>query len=278
MNASPTSIGRRWLSRIHRTAELLIPLVRREVVGRYRGSALGLLWSFLNPLFMLAIFTFVFGVVFQSRWSTPGTELREHSLAEFSILLFAGLTVFQFFAEVINRAPGLILANANYVKKIVFPLELLPVVAVGNALFHAAISFALILAFVRLQLGSVPATALLLPLVLAPLVLLTLGLAWFLASLGTFVRDVGQLTGSVVTALMFLSGVFFPRSSLPEWIQGWVALSPVAIPMEMVRGILVFAVVPDWGSLGLYSVTALAVALLGYQFFQKTRKGFADVV
>lgn len=258
--------------------ELLIPLVVREVAGRYRGSALGMLWSFLSPLFMLTIFTFVFGVVFQSRWTVPGAQAREPSLAEFSILIFTGLTVFQFFAEVVNRAPSLILANANYVKKIVFPLELLPVVAVGNALFHAAISFGLILVFVRLQLGAVPATAWLLPMVLAPLVLMTLGLAWLLASLGTYVRDVGQLTGSVVTALMFLSGVFFPLSALPGWIRGWVALSPVAIPMEAMRGILVFGVAPEWTGLALYSLVSIVVAWLGYQFFQRTRKGFADVV
>lgn len=270
--------ARTWLRTLRTRMSLLGPLIRRDVVGRYRGSALGLLWSFLNPLFMLAIFTLVFGAVFQSRWSTPGGESQEHSLTEFAIILFTGLTVFQFFAEVINRAPSLIIANANYVKKIVFPLEMLPVVAVGSALFHAAISLALTLAFVGLLMDGIPATAWLLPLVLSPLVLLTLGLAWFLASFGTYLRDIGQLTGSIVTALMFLSGVFFPRSALPEWIQPWIALGPVTLPIEMARQVLVFAQQPDWRSFALYCVASGAAAILGYLFFQKTRKGFADVV
>ena len=257
---------------------LLGPLVRRDVAGRYRGSVLGLLWSFLNPLFMLAVFTLVFGAVFQSRWDAPTDDGQAHSLVEFSIILFTGLTVFQLFAEVVNRAPSLILANANYVKKTVFPLELLPVVVVGSALFHAAISFALTLVFMALLMGGIPATALLLPLVLLPLVLMTLGLAWFLASFGTYLRDIGQLTGSIVTALMFLSGVFFPRSALPEWIQPWIALGPVTLPIEMARQVLVFGQQPDWLGFALYFAASVAVAMLGYGFFQKTRKGFADVV
>ncbi|PZO06182.1 MAG: sugar ABC transporter permease [Lysobacteraceae bacterium] len=270
--------ARNWLRTLRTRMSLLVPLIRRDVVGRYRGSALGLLWSFLNPLFMLAIFTLVFGAVFQSRWDVPGSDTQAHSLVEYSIILFTGLTVFQFFAEVINRAPSLILANANYVKKIVFPLEILPMVAVGSALFHAAISLALTLAFVGSLLGGIPATAWLLPLVLLPLVLLTVGLAWFLASFGTYLRDIGQLTGSIVTALMFLSGVFFPRSALPEWIQPWIALGPITLPIEMARQVLVFGQQPDWRSFALYSAAAAAVAILGYLFFQKTRKGFADVV
>ncbi len=263
-----------WLALLRARMELLLPLIRRDVAGRYRGSALGLLWSFLNPLFMLSIFTLVFGAVFQSRWGASGGQ----SLTEFSIILFTGLTVFQFFAEVVNRAPGLILANAGYVKKIVFPLQLLPLVAVGSALFHAAVSFALIVAFIALMRGGVPATAWLLPLVLAPLVLLTVGLAWFLSAFGTYVRDIGQITGSLVTALMFLSGVFFPRTALPEWIQPWIAFGPVTLPMEMAREVLVFARLPDWYGLAAYSAAALAMSIFGRLVFQKLRKGFADVV
>lgn len=265
-------------SALRRHVELLLPLIRREISGRYRGSALGLLWSFINPLFMLLVFTFVFGAVFKSRWGTASGGTVGNSMTEFSIILFAGLTVFQFFSEVVSRAPTLILANTNYVKKIVFPLQILPVVAVGSALFHAMVSFVLLLLMMAWQQGSIPATVWLLPIAMAPLVFLTLGLAWVLASLGTYLRDINQLIGSLVTALMFLSGVFFPRQQLPEWIQPWVLLSPVAIPIEAVRDCLVFGNVPDAASLAIHTAISLLVAVAGYHFFQKTRMGFSDVV
>jgi lipopolysaccharide transport system permease protein len=253
-------------------------LVRRDIAGRYRGSALGILWSLLTPLFMLAVFTFVFGTVFKARWQPGGADGAEPSMAEFAIVLFAGLIVFQLFAEVINRAPALICTNVNYVKKVVFPLEILPVVALGSAVFHAAVSLVVLFVFMLVAMGYMPWTALLFPLVLAPFLLLILGLAWFLASLGTYVRDIGQLLGPLVTALMFLSPIFFPRSALPEWIRPWAVLNPVALPVEQAREVLIWGRMPDWTGLALYSIVALVVAGLGYAWFQKTRKGFADVL
>lgn len=254
---------------------LILPLIRREIVGRYRGSALGVLWSLLTPLFMLAVYTFVFGAVFKARWAGARADA---SMGEFAVTLFVGLIVFQLFAEVINRAPGLILGNRNYVKKIVFPLEVLVPVALGSALFHAAVSLLVLLVFVLAVHGGIPWTALLLPLVIAPFCLVILGLSWFLASLGTYVRDIGQVLGTLVTALMFLSPIFFPLSALPDWIQPWVVLNPVALPVEDARNLLIFGQPPDFAALAAYSVVALIVAALGYLFFQKTRKGFADVL
>lgn len=254
---------------------LLLPLVRREVVGRYRGSALGILWSLLTPLFMLAVYTFVFGTVFKAKWA--GTR-EDASVAEFAVILFAGLTVFQLFAEVVNRAPGLILANQNYVKKIVFPLELLVPVALGSALFHAAISLAVLLPFLVAVHGSIPLTALWLPVILLPFCLLILGLGWFLASLGTYVRDIGQVLGTLVTALMFLSPIFFPLTALPEWLRPWLALNPIAVPVEEARKVLIYGQSPDYQTLVGYTAVAIVVCWLGYVWFQKTRKGFADVL
>lgn len=254
---------------------LLLPLIRREIIGRYRGSALGILWSLLTPLFMLAVYTFVFGQVFKARWAGASENA---SMGEFAVTLFAGLIVFQLFSEVVTRAPTLILANQNYVKKIVFPLEILVPVALGSALFHMAVSLIVLFAFMLPIYGGVPWTALLLPLVLLPYCLSILGLSWFLASLGTYVRDIGQVLGTLVTALMFFSPIFYPASALPDWIQPWLVLNPIALPVEQARDLLIFGKLPDFAQLGYYSFVAMIVAVLGYQFFQKTRKGFADVL
>jgi len=268
------------LPRLCSNVSLALQLVRREVVGRYRGSLLGIAWSLLTPLFMLAIYTFVFGTIFKARWTVADASGAgaEHPMAEFAIFLFAGLVVFQLFGEVVNRAPGLVLSNVNYVKKIVFPLEILPVVALGSALFHAFVSMIVLFVFIPLVMGGIPITALLLPVVLAPFALLILGLAWFLASLGVYFRDIAQFLGTVVTAMMFLSPIFFPATALPAWLRPYLALNPIALPVEETRNVLIIGRAPDWAALGLYSLLAVVIAALGFVWFQKTRKGFADVI
>lgn len=255
---------------------LVAQLVRREVVGRYRGSFLGLLWSFVTPVLMLAVYTFVFSLVFKARW-TPGAD-DSHDQYEFALVLFAGLIVFNLFAECISRAPGLILSNVNYVKKVIFPLEILPVVSMGSALFHAAISLAVLLAFLLLLGKSLPATLLLLPLILLPLLLLTLGLSWLLASVGVFIRDVSQFVGMLVTVLMFMSPIFYPASALPEEVREWLFLNPLTFVIEQTRDVLIWGRAPDWRNLALYYGAAIATAWGGLWWFQKTRKGFADVL
>lgn len=254
---------------------LTVTLVRREIAGRYRGSVLGILWSLITPLFMLSVYTFVFGIVFKARWA--GTS-ENASMGEFALTLFAGLTVFQLFAEVIGRAPSLVLANQSYVKKVVFPLHVLAPVALGSALFHACVSVAVLLVAILFVHGAVPWTALFVPLVLAPFCLLILGVAWFLSSLGAYIRDIDQVLGPIITALLFTSPVFFPLSAMPELLRPWAMLNPIAIPVEQARNVLIFAVRPDFVALGYYSLAALFVAMLGYLWFQKTRKGFADVL
>lgn len=250
-------------------------LIRRDIVGRYRGSGLGLLWSLITPLFMLAVYTFVFGTVFGARWN-PGPATS--STAEFAIVLFAGLIVFQLFSEVVLRAPTLVLSNVNYVKKVVFPLEILPLVALGSALFHAAVSLAVLIAAMLTIKGQMPLTGVLLPAVLLPLLLVILGLAWILASLGVFVRDITQILGTLVTALMFLSPIFFPSSALPEWIRPWLIVNPLTLPIEQARDVLIWGKAPDFAALAVYAALAVGVAAAGLCWFQLTRKGFADVL
>lgn len=254
--------------------QLILQMTKRDVIGRYKGSVMGVMWSLFNPLFLLLIYTFVFSVVFKARW---GTDLHE-TKSQFAILLFVGMIVHALFAETLNRAPGLILSNVSYVKKIVFPLEILPVVAIGAALFHALVSvLVLLVAFVVLN-GHLQWTIVFLPLVLLPLIVLTLGAAWMLASLGVFLRDVAQPIGLIMTVLLFASPVFYPMTALPERIRPWLMLNPLTFVIEQARAVLIFGQLPDWTGLAIYSLASVLIAWIGYAWFQKTRKGFANVL
>ncbi len=265
---------RALLSSLWKNRHLTWQLTRREVIGRYKGSTLGLLWSFLTPVLMLVVYTFVFSVVFKARWGTGGDESR----STFAVVLFAGLIVHGLFAEVLNRAPGLVLANVNYVKKVVFPLEILPVISMGAALFHALVSVLVLLAAFAFLNGHLPWTVVFLPLVFLPLVVFALGVAWFLASLGVYLRDVGQVIGLLTTMLMFLSPIFYPVTALPERFQTWILANPLTFIIEQARAVLIWGKMPSFSGLTLYAVVASAVAWAGFVWFQKTRKGFADVL
>jgi lipopolysaccharide transport system permease protein len=256
-----------------RNRHLVWSLVKRDVLGRYRGSMFGILWSFFNPLLMLIIYTFVFSVIFKARWSAGST-----SKVEFAMVLFSGLLVFNIFSECLNRAPSLVLMNVNYVKKVVFPLEILPMVSLGCALFHGAVSFLVWLLFHCAFFGLPPLTAWLLPVVILPMLCLTMGLSWLLASLGVYLRDVSQVILLVTTALLFLSPIFYPISALPEDVQRFIQLNPMTPTVEDVRSVLVQGIVPEWGGLLLRLVSSAFVAWLGFVWFQKTREGFADVL
>lgn len=257
-----------------RNRQLILQMSEREVVGRYRGSVMGMAWSFFNPVLMLAVYTFVFSVVFQTRWGVAG----EASKTSFAILLFVGMIVHGLFAECANRAPSLILGNVNYVKKVVFPLEILPWVAMGSALFHAAISLLVLLVAQLVFHQSLPWTVVLFPLVLLPLLLATMGAAWFLAAIGVYLRDVSQTIGIITTVLLFLSPIFYPISALPEQYRIWLHLNPLTFIIEEGRKTLVFGQMPDWSGWGVYMVVSVAIAWMGFWWFQKTRKGFADVL
>jgi lipopolysaccharide transport system permease protein len=252
---------------------LIFNLVRRDVVGRYRGSVMGLLWSFFNPVLMLAVYTFVFSMVFKARW-TGGSG----SKTEFALVLFAGLLVFNLFSECLNRAPHLVVDNANYVKKVIFPLEILPVVALGSAAFHFMISLAVWMIFYLLYFGLPGPAILQLPLVIFPLVLMTLGLSWFLAAIGVFLRDVAQIIGVVTTVLLFLSPIFYPIDTLPEEYRHFIQISPLSFVVEQARDTMIWSKGIDWEVWWIYTGISALVAWLGFAWFQKTRKGFADVL
>jgi lipopolysaccharide transport system permease protein len=254
-------------------ADLIIQLTGRDIQARYRQSWLGLTWLVLAPLLMLAIYTLVFRHVFQVRWSPPG----EGNLA-FALRLYTGLAVFNFFAECTNRAPHLVLEQPSLVKKVVFPLEVLPWVSVLAATAQLLTAGAVLVLLRWLGMGSVPWSVLALPLIWLPLVPLCLGLGWGLSALGPFIRDVGQVIGMLVSVLVFISPVFFPVEALPARLQDWMWLNPLAPIMTQTRMVLLDGLWPDAHSWLQSTLSCLVVAAAGAGIFQRLRRGFADVI
>lgn len=253
--------------------ELIMQLTKREILMRYRGSIFGILWSLLTPLFMLVIYTFVFGIIFKSRW---GTEID--SQAEFALILFCGLSTFGIFSEIVSRAPGLVLNNPNYIKRVVFPLEILPLAVIGSALVHGLISLLVLIVACLVLTGKLYVTVLLIPLIVVPLLLFSAGLAWFLASLGVYFRDISQIMPIAISALMFLSPIFYPVTAIPERLRFVYYLNPISYVVEDARRILIWGFLPDWQWLTVGTLLGLLTAYLGYLWFIKTKKGFVDVI
>jgi len=254
--------------------ELWWRLTERDVIGRYKGSFLGVTWSFLNPLAMLAVYTFVFSHIFKARWG----NLENEGPLGFAINLFAGLIVFNMIAECLTKAPGLIVANPNYVKKVIFPLEVLPCVAVGSALFHALTSLVVLAGFQLIARHGLPLSSLWLPIIWLPLLLGCLAVSWVLASLGVFLRDIGQFIAVLISMLMFLSPIFYPASALPSKLQPLLAISPITQVIEQTRRVLVTGNGPSFAYIIVGSIIAGLAAELGLRFFQKSKRAFADVI
>lgn len=261
------------LSSAYKNKRLIYTLTKREVISRYRGSVFGLLWSFFTPILMLVVYTFVFSVVFQAKWSEGHT-----SKSAFALVLFSGLIIFNLFSECINKAPSTIIANSNYVKKVIFPLEILPWVNMGAALFHFLISCIVWLVFYIFEVGMPHVTLLLLPFVLLPLILMTMGMSWLLASLGVYLRDVSQLVGIITMVLMFLSPIFFPTSALPPEARSLLLLNPLAHFIEQTREVMYWGRIPEIFPWIKGMVLSSVVCWFGFYWFQRTRKGFADVI
>jgi lipopolysaccharide transport system permease protein len=271
---SPSTSPLAIFTSVRKNRQLIWQLTRREISTRYRGSMLGFLWSLITPLLMLVVYTFVFSVVFKARWGINSDESR----LEFALILFNGLIAFNLFSDVFNRAPTLILSNTNYVKKVVFPLEILPIVALGSTLFQYLVNLTVLLLVQFFVVYSLPWTILLLPVVLLPLILTCLGIGWFLSSFGVYVRDISQLTGVITTILMFTSTVFYPISALPDRYQSLLQLNPLVVIISESRKVVYYGEMPNWVSLGWVFLLGLSIAFLGFWWFQKTRRGIADVL
>jgi lipopolysaccharide transport system permease protein len=254
--------------------ELIRQFTRREIEGRYRGSALGLFWSFINPLVMLVIYTFIFGVVFKARWPETGTQ----SLGQFALVLFCGLVTFNIFNECVGRASTLIVSVPNYVKKVVFPLEVLPVSLLGSALFHGVIGFSVLLIANIIINHTIQWTLILLPIVILPLVFFSLGLSWFLASLGVFVRDINYVVVLALQVVFYASAIFYPFEALPSYAQTIIRFNPLTSIVTNLRRVILWGVMPNWLGLLLWSLITGFVLVFGYTWFMKTKKAFADVI
>jgi lipopolysaccharide transport system permease protein len=255
--------------------ELIGQFTKREVLSRYKGSVLGLVWSFVTPLLMLTVYTFVFSVIFKARW---GSELSDSSPVGFALTLFTGLVAFTVFSESVSRAPLLIVNNPNYVKKVVFPLEILPVSVLNSALLNSLVSLAVLLVANLSVHGFIPWTLIFLPLMYLPLIFLCLGLSWFLASLGVFVRDVGQLVGVAIQVLFFMTPIFYPIAALPANLQFILYLNPLTFIVNHFRRVILWGILPDWGEFLAVTLGMFVICMLGYIWFMKSKKTFADVV
>src|SRR5262245_1542817 len=269
-NLNPNALVRNlWQQRI-----LTRQLIQREIEGRYKGLFLGLIWSFVHPLVLLLIYTFVFRIVFRARWPNAKTD----NLSEFALVIFCGLTAFQIFSECVSRAPGIIVNVPNYVKQVVFPLEILPLSVLGSALFHGSISLSILLIANLLLSGTIQWTITLLPLVMIPLVFLSLGLTWFLSSLGVFVRDINYMVTLALQVMFYVTPVFYPLEAIPEPFRTIIRLNPLASIVENFRRIILWGQTPHWSELAIWSVVTGGAMVLGYAWFMKTKKGFADVI
>lgn len=253
---------------------LILTLTRREIEGRYKGSAFGVLWSIITPILMVSVFTFVFGEIFQSKWA--GMQSANH--LDFASALFVGLLVYNIFSECIGKAPYLITNNPNYVKKIVFPLEILSMVSTLAAIFHFVTGYLVVLLLVVFSGWSLSWTIIYTPIIILPLLLLLLGLTWIISALGVYLRDISQIIGPTLTVLMFLSPIFYPLSSVHEKYRWLYHLNPITFVIEEARAALIHQQSLDWKLWLPYTGICCLVMMIGYVFFQKTRSGFSDVI
>ena len=255
---------------IWRNRYLLGQLIKRDVLLRYRGAMFGVLWIFLSPLLMLGIFAFVFGHVFQARWPQRDTGIP------FWLLLYGGLIAFNIFAETVSRAPTSVRGYPSFVKKIIFPVHILPVVQLGAALVHGTFNFLILIAALAWT-GHLHKEILIFPVLIAPIILLALGVSWFIAAWGVFIKDMTQIVPVFVQMLLFLSPVFYPVSAVPEILRPFYQYNPLGAVIEISRSAIAGLPVA-WNAWGMALLFALIVSILGYTFFQHSRDEFADVL
>lgn len=260
----------RIASDIWRHRYLLGQLIKRDVLLRYRGAMFGVLWIFLSPLLMLAIFAFIFGLVFQTRWPQQSGGLP------FWLLLYSGLITFNIFSETVSRAPASVRGYPSFVKKIIFPVHILPLVPLGAAMVHGTFNLMMLVAALAWT-GGLHGQVLLFPLLLLPVLLLAVGLSWFVAAWGVFIKDMTQIIPVFVQMLMFLSPVFYPVSAVPENLRAVYRYNPLGTVIEASRAAMAGQPV-EWGAWTITFVLCLGVALLGYAFFQHSREEFADAL
>jgi lipopolysaccharide transport system permease protein len=271
MQAHTLSISS-YILTIARYRDLIAQLVRREFHIRFRGAILGTLWAIISPMITVLMYAFVFGIIFHSRW---GDEEVPQS---FLIIVLLGMCIHGVLAEALSRAPSAIVGQPGYVKKVVFPLEILPIVVTMNSAFNAIITLIIVLIAAIITNGWIPLTVLLLPIVILPYVVLITGIVLFVSSIGVYIRDMSQITGVVTTLALFLAPIFYPLSAVPEHYRFLLYLNPVTVIVENAREVTLYGHEPYWPALLIYTLVACVIFWLGYCWFQKSRNGFADVI
>jgi len=256
-----------------RQRSLVWELTKRDVLGRYRGASFGVLWSLISPFLMLMVYTLAFGFILKSRW--PGTS---GSTQDFALILFAGLSVHGFFAECLTRAPQLILSNVSYVKRVVFPLQMLSWSMMFSAAFHLLMNLLVLLLLKWVWHNEIHWTIVFLPLVVLPMLGLAVAVSWLVSALAVYVRDVGQFVGVLAAAMLFLSSAIVPVDSVPESYRWVFHLNPLTLIIDQVREVVIWGRTPDWNALLLYGAGVLLFAVGSYQVFSRLRRGFADVL
>jgi lipopolysaccharide transport system permease protein len=267
------------MSHMNRWLFLFVQWFKRDLAGRYRGSWLGLLWPLVQPAAQIAVFTMVLHGFMQVRW--PSVEVGQAegpgSAWSYALNVLAGLAVFNFFAEVLGRAPAAILSQPNLVTKVKFPLLLLPAVTVGVALVHVGMGAA-VLVLASAASGTLSQQVAWLPLWLLPVVLYGTALAFVLASLGVYVRDIGQATPAITSLLMFLTPIFYPMAAIPANLRSWFELNPVGWAAESLRGLLLEARALDLAAWGWHLTVSVVAAVVAVWLFRQLEEGFADVL
>jgi len=261
------------LTKMRANRHLLIELTKRDLLSRYKGSYLGLLWSIITPLLMLGVYTFVFSVVFNAKWNTTDT-----SHISFGITMFAGMIIFNLFSEVLIKSTTIVVTNPNYVKKVVFPTEVFPIVLFLSALVHAGISLIVLIAFQFLYTLSISWTIILFPLVLIPTSLLAVGMGWIFAAFGVFIRDLSYMINIIVQVLMFMSPIFYPVDIVPESFRSWLLLNPLTLLITITRQVLLWGQIPNWADFILITGISFVIFIVGYLIFRKCKGAFADVL
>lgn len=254
--------------------DLFKQLISRDVESKYRGSYLGILWNFLTPLLMLAVYTFVFGVVFKAKWEYQITNNK----AEFALTLFSGIIMYNFFSEALNRAPSLILSNVNYVKKVIFPIELLSISNIGSLLVQMGFNLIIIILGKVIFLHSFSWKIIIFPLILIPLIFLTLGMSWLFSAVGVFIRDMQQTASIIVLVLGYMTPVFYPITLVPEKIRWIMRLNPLTFIVDSGRKILIYNILPDVHQYLLILFISYLIMMLGLKFFRKVKSDFSDAL
>lgn len=252
---------------------ILQQLAKAEILTRYRGSILGVAWSILNPLFMLVVYSIVFQFLLKVRWAVETSEETPYALA-----LFAGILIHSFFSDILVQATSSVSKHANFVKKIVFPLEVLPVVTVISSVFNLALSLFVFFLAILFFGVSIHLSLLLIPILLLPFIIFVLAMAYLLAAVGVYIKDISQVAGMLSTMFLFLSPVLYPLSVLPEGLRSIAMLNPLSFMIEQLRLLSLNGGMIDWHGYIIYCFVALGFLSIAYAVFQKTRKGFADVI